>query len=122
MENNLIAAALDLIYLVGCAVNGVVPDNSRLEKMNLEAVYKLSKQHFLTAASYMAVENYRNIDPQLLKRWQEEKNKAIRKNLLLDSDRCKLTGFMDENGIWYLPLKGIILKDFYPQNRYAADV
>ncbi len=115
MENSLMTIALDLIYLVGCAVNDVVPAPSRLEKMSLEAVYMLSKQHLLSAASCMAVEHFGNIDPELLRRWQEAKNKAIRKNLLLDSDRCKLTRFMDENGIWYLPLKGIILKDLYPK-------
>lgn len=115
MENNMITTALDLIYLVGCAVNDAEPDTSRLEKMNLEAVYKLSKKHFLSAASCMAVEHCRNINPELLQRWQETKNKAIRKNLLLDSNRNKLTEFMNKSGIWYLPLKGIILKDFYPQ-------
>lgn len=107
--------ASDLIYIVSCAVNGNVPAASRLEKMNLEEVYTLSKRHFLSAVSCMAVETYKAIDPELLRRWQETKNKAIRKNLLLDSDRHKLTDFLDESGIWYMPLKGIVLKDLYPK-------
>ncbi len=41
--------------------------------------------------------------------------KSVRKNLLLDTERAKLFDFMERNGIWYMPLKGIMLKDMYPK-------
>lgn len=40
--------------------------------------------------------------------------KAVRKVLLFDAERKKLCAWMDSEHIWYLPLKGIILKDYYP--------
>lgn len=40
--------------------------------------------------------------------------KAVRKEILFDAERTKLFSFMEQNGIWYLPLKGIILKEYYP--------
>ncbi len=43
------------------------------------------------------------------------REKAVRKNLLLDSERERIVSFLEERGIWYMPLKGVVLKDFYPK-------
>lgn len=48
-------------------------------------------------------------------KWRETKAKAIRKNILLDVERAQILAFFEQNGIWYMPLKGIILKDMYPK-------
>ena len=40
---------------------------------------------------------------------------AVRKNLLLDTERETILTHLEENGIWYMPLKGVILKDMYPK-------
>jgi hypothetical protein len=50
----------------------------------------------------------------LPKEWNESISKAVRKVILFDAERSKLFQFMEQKGIWYLPLKGVILKDYYP--------
>lgn len=46
--------------------------------------------------------------------WEKDMAKAVRKVILFDAERARILSFMEQRGIWYLPLKGIILKKFYP--------
>lgn len=50
----------------------------------------------------------------LPKYWEDRMVKAVRKVLLFDVERKKLCAWMDSEHIWHLPLKGIIMKDYYP--------
>ncbi len=101
----------DLIYLCGCAVNGMKPDGERVRAMELEQLYKTAKFHTLTAITAFALESAGVKD----RMFSQAKEKAIRKNMALDSERQKLCAYLEENGIWYMPLKGSILKDLYPK-------
>ncbi|MEE0266155.1 MAG: nucleotidyltransferase family protein, partial [Acutalibacteraceae bacterium] len=101
----------DMLYLSLCALNNTKPDVERVEKMDSEALYKTCKKHNISALVCYALEMV--ITPQ--QKWQEEKSKAVGKNLLFDVERKQITSFMDKNGIKYLPLKGIILKEYYPK-------
>lgn len=101
----------DMLYLSLCALNDRAPDIKRVEKMDLDILYKYCKAHNIVALVCYALETV--ITPP--KNWLEEKGKAIRKNLLFDIERQKITSFMDKNNIKYLPLKGILLKDYYPK-------
>ena len=101
----------DLIYLAACAVNGQVPEKSRTDGMDLSLVYEAAQNHKLAAAAGMALESagIRN------EAFVQAVAKAMRKNALLDADRAELTRKLEEAGIWYMPLKGAILKDLYPR-------
>ena len=101
----------DLVYLAACAVNGQVPEKSRTEGMDLSLVYEAAQNHKLAAAAGMALESagIRN------EAFVQAVAKAMRKNALLDADREALSRRLDEAGIWYMPLKGAILKDLYPR-------
>lgn len=50
----------------------------------------------------------------LPKYWEDRIVKSVRKVLLFDAERKKLCAWMDREHIWYLPLKGIVLKEYYP--------
>ncbi|MCC8162807.1 MAG: nucleotidyltransferase family protein [Lachnospiraceae bacterium] len=108
----------DLIYLLGCTVNEITPDLERIEKMDLEAIHELSELHSLESASCIALETAwdgRLPDEPLFHTWTEEKNLAIYKNALFDAERREVLAFLEKSGIWYLPLKGILLKELYPR-------
>ncbi|MCD7888458.1 MAG: nucleotidyltransferase family protein [Oscillospiraceae bacterium] len=116
----------NLLYLSGCAVNGIVPELELVESMNLEGVHSMSSFHSLTAISCMALEcayGGKLPETELFKKWAEEKDIAIYKNLLFDVEREQVLSFLNESGIRYMPLKGIILKDLYPnpEMRQMAD-
>lgn len=103
--------AYDMIYLVGCGVDGRKPDAGRLADMDVEVLFRMSRFHYLDA---LVGSVRKNAGVSVSKEWSETISKAVRKNILFDAERAKLLAFMESQGIWYLPLKGIILKDLYP--------
>ncbi len=111
--------ALELLYICGCVLTGMSPSAARLKNINLHTLYSISKFHSLTAivcegleaASYTPSEE----EKACFSSFQTAKQKSIRKNLLLDTERASILSFMEQNGIWYMPLKGVILKDMYPK-------
>lgn len=101
----------DMLYLSLCALNNAKPDVKLVEKMNFDVLYKSCKAHNITALVCYALEMV--ITPP--QKWLEEKDKAIMKNLLFDIERQQITNFINKHGIKYSPLKGVILKDYYPK-------
>lgn len=101
----------DLIYLAACGVNNVRADRAVLGDVDMEELYRISCTHFLDALVGTTLKHAGITIPQ---NWNERISKAIRKALLFDTERAKILSFMEQNGIWYLPLKGVILKDYYP--------
>lgn len=103
------------LYLLMCGVEGKPPSSELLREMNMEDVYQISVYHTLSAMTYMTLEKGQDIlEGEVFKNWKKEKDKAIRKNILLDRERERIFAFMEEQGIWHMPLKGIILKEMYP--------
>ena len=111
--------AKNLIYLLSCAVNGITPDTARVQTMDLEQLYRLSKAHTLRAAVYIALRSAGVQDSN----FHQAYNKAVRKNVMLDVERTAILAEFEKRGIWYMPLKGSIQKELYPENgmREMAD-
>ena len=104
--------AKDLIYLLTCAVNGLAPDTARAQAMDMEKLYQLAKAHTLRAAVFIALRSAGVQD----RSFQQAYNKAVRKNVMLDVERTAIFERFEQQGIWYMPLKGSILKELYPEN------
>ena len=111
--------AKDLIYLLSCAVNGITPDTEKVQAMDLEQLYRLSKAHTLRAAVFIALRSAGVQDSN----FHQAYNKAVRKNVMLDVERTAIFAELERRGIWYMPLKGSIMKELYPENgmREMAD-
>lgn len=107
----------DLLYLVRCVVHTRKPELSRVQNMNLEHLYRFSRFHSLAALTYTALESAWDGHPphdSLPEGWKEARDAAIRNSLLFTAERKALEAFCEERGIWYLPLKGILLQKEYP--------
>lgn len=100
----------NLIYLCGCAVNGTIPSESFISEMDMKQLYAAAKYHTLTSITACTLESAGIQDNKFC----TAKEKAIRKNIFLDTERKRLFSFCEENGIWYMPLKGSVLKELYP--------
>lgn len=100
-----------MIYLVSCALNQRTPKAELVSKIDLEQLFEVCQKHILTACAAYALESagVHNQD------FTQAKEKAIRKNILLDVERGKILNRLEQAEIWYLPLKGAILKDWYPK-------
>ena len=100
----------DIIYLCKCVVNNTVPNKEIIENINLEDLFNAAKKHSLTAMVAYALESA-GIKSHA---FQQAKAKAIRKIAVMEIDKKLLFKRMDEAGIWYTPLKGVVIKDLYP--------
>ena len=109
----------NLIYLMSCAVNGITPDTAKVQAMDLERLYRLAKFHTVRGAVCIALKRAGVQDKQ----FDQAYKKAVRKNIYLDMERTAILSDFEQQGIWYMPLKGSVLKDLYPENgmREMAD-
>ena len=100
-----------VIYLVSCAIHNNIPDKSLVSEMNIEKVYSLTCKHMLSTIIAIALESAGYKDSY--------SNKAIanslRRTVIFETNRVSLFQKLEQAGIWYMPLKGLILKDFYPK-------
>ncbi len=111
-------AVKDTLYLVACALHGEAPDEGRVAGMEPEEVYKTSRSHSIEAMTYMALEkmgHWPAADTKTGREWKKYKERAIRKAMLLDAERAEILAELERMGVWYMPLKGSILKEYYPQ-------
>lgn len=107
-----------LIYLISCALRGAEAKAGLLEGIDLAGLFALARKHSVAAMVCMALEKtqaFEQAEPAVKQQWLEAKNKAVRKNMLLDAQRQILMAEMENAEIWHMPLKGSILKDWYPQ-------
>ncbi len=79
--------------------------------MDLERVFQLAERHSLSACVGMALESAG---------WREARSSravasALRRAALFEEAWTQVRRQLEASGIWYLPLKGLVLKDFYPK-------
>lgn len=107
----------EALYLAGCALHGQTPQWDPAK--DLTALYQFCKFHSITAIVAMALEDFWKdnppADPEIVKPWKQAKEKAIRKNILLNAEREEILRQLEEMGCWYMPLKGSLLQHDYPK-------
>ena len=118
------SAGMDMIHLAACALHARIPDSDVVKKMDLRSVYGQAKRHAMQAITYTALAKFLSckgesdrisLDEALLARWREHQVRAIRQTLRFDIEREDLIRFLEENGIWYAPMQGLILQNYYPK-------
>ncbi|MBQ3276654.1 MAG: nucleotidyltransferase family protein [Oscillospiraceae bacterium] len=105
------AAMENVIYLSRCAVNGVNPGRERVGNMDLAALYAAADRHMMTAVVAMALESAGVKDDAFVK----AEAKSIRKSVALDGELRRVAARLEAAGIWYMPLKGAVMKNYYPR-------
>lgn len=99
-----------LLYLIRCVLRNEKPAEERLEAMDLNIIKKLARDHSLDGMLAVALEQ-----AGLSDEWTgNARGNALRKVMILDQARAELNARLEEAGIWYMPLKGVLLKDYYP--------
>lgn len=100
-----------LVYLSACGVNQKSPSTEFIKNVDIENLYKLSSSLSIDALVGSVL---KKSNVEIPKIWEENIQKSVRKTILFDAERQKICNYFEENKIWYVPLKGVILKDFYP--------
>lgn len=107
-----------LIYLISCALHRTEFKAELIDGIDFVALFTLARKHSVAAMVCMALEKtdaFEQADCAVKKLWLDAKNNAVRKNMLLDAESRLLMDEMENAEIRHMPMKGIILKDWYPQ-------
>ena len=122
-KENRLKNGMDMLYLAACAIKDTAPDQKRIAEMDLVGVMSEASRHLMQAVAYLAIKKHldltqdteKMIDAELLAKCKNSYARIVSKAVLFDVEREKLISFFEQKGIWYLPLKGLILQNFYPQ-------
>lgn len=108
-----------LIYLMACSLQGTKPEEALLANIDMEALLRLAKAHSVSAMVCMALEQtdaFRCAEESIRLKWLDAKNKAVRKNMLLDAERHQLEKEFAEHGIWWALF---VCRDIRPVSRLS---
>lgn len=109
-KDNLRSNVLLVAYLAGCAVREEVPDPARLEGADLDALLDLAAKHMLTAVVATALESAGLGND----RTREGIARAAWRAAQFEAEWEPIRAELEAAGIWYCPLKGMVIKDLYP--------
>lgn len=104
---------MDAIYLAGCALRGETPRWKA--GMDPEPLFRFCRFHTITAIVAMALEPVLPAGDPACQQWKQAKDQAIRKNILLNTERQAILAHLETLGCWYMPLKGSLLQFDYPK-------
>ena len=114
----------EYIRLLSLYLNNQEASDLSIDDKKLSFFIKLSKHHSLRAIFYAALSSLKvNINKEALAKLEEYYLFNIRKSLIFDNERNELYQYLNDNGIDFLPLKGLVIKDYYldPNSREFAD-
>ena len=116
-----------LFALLRAAVCGETLNNGIKEACTpemLRSVYCLSSQHDLAHLAGYALEKLGLPDSQELEKFREATQKAIYRYVRLDHECGRIRTTLEEARIPYMPLKGAVLRQYYPEPwmRTSCDV
>ncbi len=99
-----------ILYLIRCVLAHRSPLKEKIERLELSKLYKIANAHSLASITASALDMVGIFSAEFV----EVRLKTIRNTISYDAERKTITDKLDSNGIWYVPLKGIILKNYYP--------
>lgn len=102
------------IKLLSLYLNKKEDSDFVIDKEKLNFFYKLSKYHSLRAILYLAIKNTKaSVNEESLNKLEQYYLNNVKKGLMFDKERNELYKYLIDNQINYLPLKGIVIKDYY---------
>ena len=104
-----------LILLLGCALADESVDDAALAGVDMDGLYRLASRHMVSAMAGLALEKTAIAAEEEGKRWAHAVSVGRYRRIALDRERAELLRFLEHEGIWYMPLKGILLQGLYPQ-------
>ena len=105
--------------LVSLALAGKKLDEIPYSDEEMKAVYEYAKKSGIAGITYFAIEDALDEDKAFDEDsfyfdWKRMRINSYRRNLLYDKEQNAVIDFLNDNDIWYMPLKGAVVKDYYP--------
>ena len=106
---------LALLYLLSQAANSQKAVKEQIENIDIDALYNLCKEHLVAALVSSVLAEHLKDKPEQYAKWQQEQFSALYRDMNFADERAKIISFLEQKGIWYMPLKGVVLKQYYPK-------
>lgn len=101
-----------LVQLLAAVLNETeIPSLS--SEITWEKVYNMAKAHSVEVIAYYGAKKYILKDTKLLDEWKKRKDQCIVQNIVQLEEQDRIFEKFREEGIRYLPLKGVELKNLY---------
>lgn len=106
-----------LTLLRASVFQNTIPESTAMcftESM-LEQIYALTKRHDLAHLGALALESLSLPDSDVLNRFHISKMRAIYRYVRMDFDYQQICNILENAHIPFLPLKGSVLREYYPE-------
>ncbi|MBQ7504512.1 MAG: nucleotidyltransferase family protein [Ruminococcus sp.] len=113
-----------LIKLASAAVDETQPPEPT-EEIDFNYIYRVCKAHDIANTVFYTVEKLQSKpEEKLLKKWRDERNKGVHRNMIQSMEADALKETFNENGIDFMPVKGFPVCALYPKPdyRYMGDL
>lgn len=105
------------IYLISCEINRAEADPSVLADADYGSLYAFASSHAVpqivgNALLRLSLPDLPEAEKQ---KWSACRGKAIRRSILMADEAASVMNELENAGIRHMPLKGFILKEFYPE-------
>ena len=97
-----------VMYLASCAVNETAPDPAIIPD-DIDGVISLASKHMISALVSMSLESA-GVSNEIVK---SKIASSVRMTMYYDSLSVKILRCFEDCGIWYMPLKGAVMKGYY---------
>lgn len=113
-KNQYFRYSLDCLHLIGLYLLNKEAPHLTIDDKSLSFYINFCKNHSLLALLYQTIKHTKvSADEGKVKKLEEYYFATARKVALFAKERKDLYEYLNENQIDFLPLKGIILKDYY---------
>ncbi len=119
MKYTLKKSSKKLLYLLACALNEQAPVIQSISEADEKKIFSLAHMHGVASMAYSAIRGNDSLknhfSESTLEKFKKASDSAFKKRALLDMERDIIFLNLEQMGIWYCPLKGIIIQDLYPE-------
>lgn len=109
-QKELLRQGKDLAYLVSVALNKKQLNTDRT--FDMPVLYHLCQFHSIPALIGYALAPH--LSAEEAKPWKTSLKFATMRAVRFDYEREEILSFLRENHIWYMPMKGLVLRELYP--------
>lgn len=109
-----------LLALLRCAIKGEALDigalRESLSRENVATLFKVAKKHDVAHLVCYALEKCEiDLDGEVGALFKKEKEQAVLRYEMIQADINDICSCFDSEGIAYVPLKGAVIRSYYPQ-------
>ena len=103
-----------LIHLLACALNEKTPKNAR-EEIDFSLLLALAKKHQVYNIVFPLIKDMDCVSEKDRESWRSYNLSEITRMITVNNEREKIFAALTAEGIHFMPLKGLILKNYYPK-------